>query len=293
MKRALIYVLGAVCVATLVVSLWPAPPVKSHIYFAGAPSDRAEIIAHGAGQGHAPPNTLLALETAQRMGADVLEVDVQQTKDGVLILRHDDTLDRTTDLTGVIADMDWVEISRADAGATWVVDGNSFAGRDIKVPKLEHALAAFPDARWIIEIKNDTPRAATAMCAEIKSAGAQSRVLIASFHDEAMATFRAECPAVATSASSREVRDFVIAARLGLSRFVSMPATALQVPTQSNGLDLTHPRVIAAAKARGIRIQYWTINDPAEIERLLAAGADGVMTDYVDRGRAALSDTAR
>jgi glycerophosphoryl diester phosphodiesterase len=293
MKRALIFLLGGICVAALSVSLWPAPPAKSHIYFADAPSDRAEIIAHAAGQGHAPPNTLLALETAEQMGADVLEVDVQQTRDGVLILRHDDTLDRTTDLTGVIADMDWAEIAGADAGATWIVDGNSFASRDIKIPKLEEALATFPDARWTIEIKNDTPHAATAMCAEIKSAGAQSRVLVASFHDAAMATFRAACPAVATSASSREVRDFVIAARLGLSRFVSMPAVALQVPTQSNGLDLTHPRVMAAAQRRGIRIQYWTINDPAEIERSLAAGADGVMTDYVDRGRAALSDAAK
>lgn len=293
MKHALIYGLGVVCLAALIVSLWPAPPVKSHIYFADAPSDRAEIIAHGAGQGHAPPNTLLALDTARQMGADVLEVDVQQTRDGVLILRHDDTLDRTTDLKGLIADMDWAEIARADAGATWTVDGNSFADRDIKVPTLEQALAAFPDARWIIEIKNDTARAATAMCAEIQSAAAQSRVLVASFHDAAMMTFRDQCPTVATSASSREVRDFVIAARLGLSRFVPTPAVSLQIPTQSNGLDLTHPRVMAAAQARGIRVQYWTINDRAEIERLLAAGADGVMTDYVDRGRIALSKTAK
>ena len=292
MKRALILGLALVFLAFLVLSLWPVPDAKAHPYFAGAPSDRAEIIAHGAGQGHAPPNTIVALQIAHEMGADVLEVDVQQTRDGVLILRHDDTLDRTTDMSGMIADLDWSEISQADAGATWIVDGMSFVGRGIKVPRLADALAAFPGERWIVEIKNDTARAAFSMCDEIKSADAQERVLVASFHDAAMSAFRAACPTVATSASSKEVRNFVIAARLGLSRFVSTPAVALQIPTQSNGLDLSHPRVIAAAQARGIRIQYWTINDRTEIERLLNAGADGVMTDYVDRGRNAIASLA-
>lgn len=292
MKRVLMIALGVVGIVIVVIAFWPAPAPKTHVYFDDVPSDRAEIIAHGGGQGHAPPNTILALETAWNMGADVLEVDVQQTRDGVLILRHDDTLDRTTDLTGLIAELDWEEIAQADAGATWVIEGESFANRGIKIPTLADTLSAFPDARWTVEIKNDTPRAATAMCDEIKSANAESRVLIASFHDAAMATFREACPAVATSASSTEVRDFVIAARLGLSRFVKTPAVALQIPTQSNGLDLTHPRIIAAAEARGIQVQYWTINDAEEIERLLIAGANGIMTDYVDRGQSARQNLA-
>ncbi|MCR9268386.1 MAG: glycerophosphodiester phosphodiesterase [Hyphomonadaceae bacterium] len=270
------------------VSLWPAPAPVSHIYFDRAP-DRAEIIAHGGGQGHAPPNTLLALQRATGMGADVLEADVQQTRDGVLILRHDDTLDRTTNLTGLIAEYDWVDLADADAGARTEIDGERLAGQGITIPRLEEAFAAFPDARWILEIKNDTPRAAEAMCAEIQAADAEQRVLVGSFHDQAMAQFRQACPNVATSMSSAEVRDFVIAARLGLSRFVRTPAMAMQIPVSAEGMDLTHPRVLAAAHARGLRVQYWTINDPDEMQALLDAGADGLITDFVDRGFTALT----
>lgn len=288
MKKALITFGGVVALLVAALYLWPAPKPVAHVYFAAAPVGRAEIIAHGGGQGHAPPNTLLALQRASKMGADVLEIDVQRTRDGVLIARHDDTLDRTTDLQGLIADLDWADIAKADAGATWVIEAERFADRGITVPKLEDALAAFPDARWIMEIKNDTPVAAIGMCAAIRSAYALDRVLVASFHDDAMAKFRSVCPSVATSMSSGEVQIFVIAARIGLARRVSTPAVALQIPMQASGLDLTHPRVIAAAKARGIRVQYWTINAPDDISNLLEAGADGIMTDYVDRGFAAL-----
>nr|WP_070961488.1 glycerophosphodiester phosphodiesterase [Hyphomonas sp. Mor2] len=292
MKRALMFVLGALILVTMAVTLWPAPAPIAHAYFDAAPKNRAEIIAHGGGQGHAPPNTILALQTALDLGTDVLEVDLQQTRDGVIILRHDDTLDRTTNMSGPIAEQDWAEISGADAGATWSVDGETFVGRGITIPTLDAALAAFPDARWIMEIKNDTPDAAQAVCRSIQGADAQSRVLVASFHDAAMATFRAHCPHVATSMSFEESRRFVIAARLGVSRFIATPAVALQIPMQAGGLDLTHPRLIDAAKARGIRVHYWTINDPADLSALLDAGADGVMTDYVDRAHAALANQA-
>jgi len=275
--------LSLVMVAAAILYLWPAPKPVTHAYFDAAPPDRTEKIAHGGGQGHAPPNTILALQRALAMGADVLEVDVQQTKDGVLVLRHDDTLDRTTDLTGLIAGYTWSQLAGADAGARTVIDGQSFADRGITIPRLDEAFASFPKARWVIEIKNNTSSAATAMCAAIQDAGAETRVLVGSFHDDAMAEFRTVCPGVATSTSSREVRDFVIAARLGVSRFVDTPAVAMQLPVAAEGIDLTHPRLVDAAKARGIRLQYWTINDPEQMRQLLELGADGLITDYVDR----------
>lgn len=286
MKRALLILVGLIVLAVTALYLWPGPAPVAHVYFDKAQEEQVEVIAHGGGQGHAPPNTLFALERAHAMGADVLEVDVQQTRDGVLILRHDDTLDRTTDQTGLIADLMWADLASVDAGARTVMDGVTFGGRGISIPRLDQALAAFPDARWIVEIKNDTERAAFAMCEIIKAANAEPRVLVASFHDAAMGQFREACPDVATSMSSAEVRRFVIAARLGLSRFVRTPAVALQVPASADSIDLTHPRIVAAAKARGLRLQYWTINDPVEMQRLIETGADGLITDYVDRGLA-------
>ncbi|MGJ3232175.1 MAG: glycerophosphodiester phosphodiesterase [Oceanicaulis sp.] len=287
MIRVLLVLAGLIAAGAAVLYLWPAPAPARHAYMEDAPRVCAETIAHGGGLGHAPPNTLLALERASTMGADVLEVDVQQTRDGVLILRHDDTLDRTTDQTGLIADYDWADIETADAGAGWVIGETDYTGRGVTIPRLDEALAAFPEARWIAEIKNDTPEAAEAMCRVITDAGAETRVLVGSFHDDAMARFRAACPGVATSAPSDEVRNFVIAARLGLSRWVDTPAVAFQLPVEAAGLDLTHPRVLDAAMARNIRVQYWTINDQAEMEHLLTLGADGIITDYVDRANAA------
>lgn len=217
MKRVLIGLLCVISIALAGLYLWPAPAPVSHDYFDEAPQDRAEMIAHGGGLGHAPPNTLLAMERAMSMGADVLEVDVQQTRDGVMILRHDDTLDRTTDMTGLIADYDWADVITADAGARTVIDGESYAGRGIAIPRLDTALAAFPEARWILEIKNNSSAAASAIRETIQSVGAEARVLVGSFHDAAMEQFRIACPRVATSMPSGEVRNFVIAARLGLS----------------------------------------------------------------------------
>ncbi|MEO1039547.1 MAG: glycerophosphodiester phosphodiesterase [Pseudomonadota bacterium] len=289
MRRVALVLVGLIALALAVLYLRPAPPPASHIYFEGAPQDRAEIIAHGGGLGHAPPNTLLALERAVEMGADVLEVDVQQTRDGVMILRHDDTLDRTTDRAGLIADHSWADLMSADAGARTVVNNMDYGGQGIGIPRLEDALAAFPEARWVLEIKNDTDAAAQAMCEAIRSAGAGERVLVGSFHDKSMARFRDYCPGIATSMSSGEVRVFVIAARLGLSRWTSSPAVAVQLPPSADGIDLTHPRILDAARARGLRVQYWTINDPIEMRALLAIGADGLITDFVDLGHDALN----
>lgn len=286
MTRLLTLIAGLLVLLAAALAFWPAPPPADHAYFENTSATCPESIAHGGGQGHAPPNTLLALERALEMGADVLEVDAQQTRDGVLILRHDDTLDRTTNMSGLIAEFDWAEIEDADAGM--IINDVDYAGQGVSIPRLDTALAAFPDARWIIEIKNNTPEAAEAMCAAINEAGAQNRVLVGSFHDDAMAHFRAACPGVATSAASGEVRNFVIAARLGLSRFVRTPAVAFQLPPSADGIDLTHPRLLDAARGRNIKIQYWTINEPGEMTQLLSLGADGLITDYVDR-----ADTAR
>ncbi|MEL6861732.1 MAG: glycerophosphodiester phosphodiesterase [Pseudomonadota bacterium] len=285
MMRAFRFLAGLAVLIGIGVFFWPAPPPVSHVYFDAVPKGQVEIIAHGGGLGHAPANTIFALERAVSMGADVLEADVQQTQDGVLILRHDDTLDRTTNLTGLIVDYDWSDLAEADAGARTEIGDTSFAGLGIVIPRLEAALAQFPDARWILEIKNDTDSAAEAMCEVIQTADAEPRVLVGSFHDGAMKTFRRACPNVATSMSSGEVRNFVLAARIGASRLIQTEAVAMQIPVSAAGLDLSHPRILNAARARGFRVQYWTINEASEMDRLLDAGADGLITDYVDVGR--------
>ncbi|WP_395629971.1 glycerophosphodiester phosphodiesterase [Aquidulcibacter sp.] len=281
MRRRWIF-LALTGIALTVVAAWPAPAPVSHQYFAGLQPAFVENIAHGGGQGHAPPNTLEALQLADEMGADVLEIDLQLTKDGVLVLHHDDTLDRITDMKGPIAAKTWAELQKADSGYHTVIDGQSFRGKGIKIARLEEAFTRFPSKRWVIEIKNDN-EASNRLCALISQFNQSNRVIVASFHDGAMKTFRKACPKVATAYSGDEVRVFLIASHLRLSRFVQSPGVALQIPTFAAGFDLTDPHFVSTAKSRGLKVQYWTINDPKEMRHLIERKADGIMTDYVDR----------
>jgi glycerophosphoryl diester phosphodiesterase len=265
----------------LLPGLTPAKPT----FFSAQMQGQVDILAHGGGQGVAPTNTLRALQTAIRDGADVLEIDVQLTKDNVLVVHHDDTLDRTTDLSGPIASFTWAQIEALDEGAAVLIDGRTFSGAATKVARLDDVLAALPNQRWNIEIKNNSSVGADQTCQSIKRAGLVKAVLVASFHDKAMASFRAACPQVATSMAPHEIRTFVIAAHLRLARFVKTPAVAVQVPVAAGGFDLTDARFVAALKARNIKLHYWTINDPQQMQALIDAGGDGLLTDYVLRGR--------
>lgn len=110
-------------------------------------------------------------------------------------------------------------------------------------------------------------------------------MLVASFHDDAIQTFRAVCPEVATSSASDETTRFVIAAKLGLSHLVPMDAVAMLLPPKSSGLEILEPRVIKAAQERGLKIHAWTINEKDEMDKLLALGVDGIITDFVSYGR--------
>ncbi len=281
--RLVLIVIAIIALVWTGAALWPGPVPVSHAWLDAKAEARADRIAHGAGLGRAPANTLEALARAVEDGADVLEVDAQMTADGVLVLIHDDTVDRTTNSTGRVDALTLEEIARLDAAFGY--DGNvldRFAGQGVRIPSLAGALAAYPDMRWIVEIKPDTRESALAMCGTIRDAGMTQRVMVGSFHDSALGQFRDACPEVATGMASNEALTFYLAARLGLAKWHPTRAHALQIPPRAAGLDVAHPRLIAAAQARGLAVQVWTINDPADMAALLDLGADGIITDRVD-----------
>jgi glycerophosphoryl diester phosphodiesterase len=284
MKRKSIMWLLMMLGGFFVLSRVPGYGPAAHVFFASVPAGKIEIMAHGAGQGVAPTNTMLALKTAFENGADVLEVDVQLTRDNVLVLHHDDTFDRTTDMAGPVANLTWAQIETTDKGGPTTIEGTTFSGDATKVARLDAALAAFPTARWNIEIKNDQLIAATQLCKAVVASGLTNAVLVASFHDRVMVAFRDDCPQVATSMSPHEIRNFVIASHLRLSRFVKTPAVAVQIPVAASGFDLTDARFVAALKHRDIKLHYWTINDPTQMRALIDSGADGLLTDCVGLG---------
>lgn len=283
MMRGVLIVLAVLAGAYVAALFWPGPAPVSHPWLDAQTEGRTERIAHGGGLGRAPANTLAALEQAMADGADVLEVDAQLTADGVLVLMHDDTVDRTTDGTGRVDTLTWAEVQGLNAAFGYEGEpADRFAEYGITVPALADALAAFADIRWIVEIKPDTAQAARVMCETIRAAGMESRVLVGSFHDSAMAHFRHFCPEVATGMARTEAFSFYVMARLGLAKFHPTTAVAAQLPPRASGLDVLHPRLIDAAHARGIAVQAWTINDPAEMTVLIGRGVDGIITDRID-----------
>lgn len=281
--RFILIVIAIIALVWTGAALWPGPAPVSHAWLEARAETRAERIAHGAGLGRAPANTLEALAQAVADGADVLEVDAMMTADGVLVLIHDDTVDRTTNGSGRVDALTLEAITSLDAAFGY--DGEErdrFAGQGVRIPTLAEALAAHPHMRWIVEIKPDTQAAALAMCETVRAAGMGERVMVGSFHDSAMGHFRQACPDIATGMASNEALSFYIAARLGLAKWHPTRAHAMQIPPRASGLDVAHPRLIAAARARGLAVQVWTINDPADMAALIDLGVDGIITDRVD-----------
>lgn len=262
-----------------------ARPAAEHPFFAQF-EQRPLVMAHQGGNGLWPDNTLYAFEQAAAMGVDVLEMDIHSTADGVLVVMHDDTVDRTTDGSGPIQSLTLEEIKALDAGYHWSADeGGTFPyrGQGITVPTLEEVFAAFPDVALNIEIKQAEPSLVEPFCQLIREYGMGERVLVASFHQETVRAFRQACPEVATSSGEGEVIALFALSKLFLEATYEPAAQAVQVPEYRSGLHVLAPRFVDAAHGRGLEVHAWTINEIPDMERLVALGVDGLITDYPDR----------
>lgn len=275
--------LALTLVLVLVILRLRARPRPEHPFF----RDRPEVlvIAHQGGEELRPSNTLVAYQHAVDLGVDVLEMDMHSTADGVLVLSHDDTVDRLTGGSGRISEMSWEELQTLDAGYRWSEDGESFPYRDqgITIPSLEEVFTAFPDVPMVIEIKQQEPPIVEPFCALIKEYGREEDVLVASFHPDTMRAFREACPEVATSGTEQEIRPFYVLNRLGLASLYTSPAEAFQVPEYSGDLHVVSAGFVRGAHGRNVDVHVWTVNETADMERLLALGVDGIITDRPDR----------
>jgi glycerophosphoryl diester phosphodiesterase len=280
---AIFAVPGAVFATLLLATLLPATPapVLATVYFDGP---RPMVIAHQGGDGLRPSNTLPAFAHAAELGVDVLEMDVHQTRDGALVVMHDTTVDRTTDGSGVLQDMTLPEMQALDAAHHWPYEGaeRPYRGLGIQVPTMAEVIAAHPGLRFNIEIKPASAAVGEALCRELEGLGATDQVLVASFHPVAMDAFRAACPRVPTSAYASEVRWFYLQYRLGLWRMARPSMAALQVPPQAGGIDLADAGFLAAARSRGLHVDFWTVNAAADMRALIDRGAAGIITDRPD-----------
>jgi glycerophosphoryl diester phosphodiesterase len=236
--------------------------------------DPAGVIAfaHRGGARHPEipgiENTLAAFEHAVALGYTYLETDVHATSDGVLLAFHDPHLDRVTDLRGVIYEQPYVDVAAA------VIAGQH------SIPRLEDLMEHFPQARFNIDIKS---RGANEPLARlIERTGAYDRVLIGSFDEAVIRTFRRRLTRPVATASGPVA---VAAMRFGprVPRLLHDGGVAMQVPHRYRGrLTMITPGFVRRAHRAGRHVHAWTIDDPAEMHTLLDMGVDGIFTDRTD-----------
>lgn len=259
-------------------------PAPTHPYYTSSPS-KPLVIAHQGGDDLWPGNTMFAFQNAVELGVDALEMDLHITNDGVLVLIHDETIDRTTNGAGEVESMTLDELKQFDAGYDWSRDEGvtfPFRGQGITIPTLEEVFLAFPDKRMTIEIKKSNASMIEPLCQMIRAYDMQDRIVVASFYDDKMKAFREECPEVATSSAKNETTVFVLLSKVFLTGFYSPSFYSLQVPEESSGITVITESFIRAAHERNLAVEPWTINDEETMRKLIEWGVDGIMTDRPD-----------
>lgn len=287
-------------------------------------SEMPILIAHGGGNKEFPDNTLEAFYNAYSVDSRaMMETDVSITKDGVVILSHDTTLDRKTNVTGAIADWNYSDLiaQKVDFGYTnptssgvLTGDRKHFVGEDglekyptdVTYPEgvtlrdekvflattLEELILAFPENRINVEIKQSGETGMKALKEVIRLLtvhDAFDRVVLASFHDEIYAEFKrmqkaGEVPETFMySPSTGGAAKFFIMHLLGLDNFFTDKMCVFQLPTEEYGFSLATKGLVDRAHQHNLAVHYWTINDPEEMKMLISIGADGIMTDYPHR----------
>jgi glycerophosphoryl diester phosphodiesterase len=240
------------------------------------------VLAHRGDSLHAPENTLPAFHLAAALGVDALETDVHWTKDGVIVVCHDETVDRTSDGQGAIRDRTLAELRKLDFGYSFTTDGGQtypFRGKGIQIPTLHEVLTTFPDLRVNIDIKTEHPESLQSFIHEVFRVGAEHRVLAASFHDGVLRQLRAMNQTIATSASTLETAKFCGRLWLHLGAPTNLPYGALQVPVRSHGLQIVTEGFIKMAHSVGTKVHVWTIDDEFTMKALLELGVDGIVSN--------------
>jgi glycerophosphoryl diester phosphodiesterase len=225
--------------------------------------------AHRGGAADGLENSMAAFQRAVDLGYRYLETDVHATADGVLLAFHDDTLDRVTDRTGRVARLPWETVGRARIGGVE------------PIPLLEDLLGSWPDIRVNVDVKH---RSAVAPLARtLERTGAVDRVCVASFASSRLAAARAAVgPQLCTALATRGVARLRAAAvHPAAHRLAPRGIPCAQVPDRVGRLQVVTPGLVGAAHARGQQVHVWTVDEAADMRRLLDLGVDGLMTDQL------------
>jgi glycerophosphoryl diester phosphodiesterase len=234
---------------------------KPHPFFA---SRTPLAFAHRGGSALARENSIEAFDRGLAAGADGLELDVHLSRDGVVVVHHDATLERTTPLTGPVAARTASEL------------------REAGVPSLAEVLARYPGVRLIVEMKCNTVGLAHATVDVVRAAEAVDRVCLGSFGGRVLRAARRFEPRLATSAGREEVRWALYRSWFGRPPSARVGYLGFQVPEWSGSTRVVSPRFVACAHRAGRHVQVWTVDTEFDARRLLDWGVDALITDRPD-----------
>ena len=244
---------------------------------------RMLVIAHAGGEGLGPANTLEAMRASMKAGADVNDADVHITADGVLVAVHDDTVDATTNGTGLVRDKTLAELQALDASWSFAGPANDFPlrGTGVTIPTIEAVLTEFPNTLTSLEFKDDSGPAPRVMCDLLRKLGRTGNVYMSSDTDPVIEEFKTLCPEVATTVTDALVPVMRAAQASGVAWCSPVPIG--QPPYNEN-------RKPTAASLKwshdhGLANFTWTVDDPATLRYLAKIGMDAVYTRRPDVAR--------
>jgi glycerophosphoryl diester phosphodiesterase len=257
---------------------------------------RVIAYAHQGGAWEGPSSTLHTIAAALAAGATGIELDVHASADGQLVVCHDATVDRTTDSSGLIAELTFDQLRKLDNAFWWAPgadvtpglepDAYPFRGRApddrrFRIALLEEVLEEFPGVILNLDIKQTAPVVAPYeqdLAVMLRRFGRIDDVIVASFLDSATDAFSSFAPEVPTSAGTVATAAFYQSVQAG-ERPATLRHVALQVPASYGDLKLVDRRFVDVAHEEGLAVHVWTIDDEAEMERLCGLGVDGIITD--------------
>ncbi len=249
-------------------------------------TDEFLVIAHRGGKGLWPENTMHAFQRASEAGVDVLEMDLRSTRDGVLVVIHDQSVDRTTNGTGDVTSFSLAELQELDAGYWWSAnEGQTYPYRDtgVVIPTFQSVLEAFPQTRLVVELKETGTELVRQVSELVGEHGDPSYVFMATFNGETTQQVRDYDPGIATGPYPFEAAMSVLFTKLYLGDLYHPAAHAFQVFPRIGSLEIVDERLLNVLHAQAVDVHVWTINDEAEMQRLIELGVDGIMTDYPGR----------
>jgi glycerophosphoryl diester phosphodiesterase len=247
---------------------------------------RPLVYAHRGGAALRPENTIAAFDHGLSLGADGLEFDVHLSRDGVVVVHHDSTLERTTSARGLLSTHTADELAAIDAGHWFRGEDDRavhfpFRGQGMGVPRLRDVLGRYPGIPMIIELKVNDGALARVAVDEVRAAGAVDRISFGSFGGRVLSAVREYEPRIATGASREEARWALY--RSWVRWPLGHPAyREFQIPERSGATTIISPRFIEHAHRANVPVKVWTVNDSADIRRLADWGVDGIISDRPD-----------